>query len=420
MDTIFALATAAGKAGVAVVRISGPKARVAAGLLGATVPEDGRGVRQLCFDGGLLDEALVLDFSEGRSFTGEEVIELHLHGGRAIIASVLDALETIDGLRGAEAGEFTRRAFENGRLDLTQVEGLADLIEAETTAQKRLAERLFSGDLRKRAEDWHHELLGVQALFAASIDFADEDIPDTVIDDADRKLVHLITTLETEIAGFSAAELIRDGFEVAIVGAPNAGKSTLLNRIAGREAALVSDIAGTTRDVIELRLDLGGYSVVLLDTAGLRDGDDVVEQMGIARAIERAQGADMRVFLVSESPIEGLDPQPGDLVLKAKADQGGGVSGLTGQGVDDMLKQIKTRVQERCSGAGLVVRARQRAALESAVGRLKDARRQVTGGDPVIAAELVRGASCDIEALVGRIDVESVLAQIFSSFCVGK
>ncbi|WP_373050624.1 tRNA uridine-5-carboxymethylaminomethyl(34) synthesis GTPase MnmE, partial [Thalassovita aquimarina] len=300
MDTIFALATAHGKAGVAVIRVSGPLAHSAGERLAGMLPDprkaglrllrDGQGVR--------LDEALVLTFPDKSSFTGEAVVELQLHGSVAVVASVLRELGNMDGLRQAEPGEFTRRALENGRLDLAQVEGLADLIEAETEAQRRQALRVLSGDLGNRAEEWRRDLIRAASLLEATIDFADEDIPVDVSPEVNELLDRVIASLSKEIAGVSAAERVRTGFEVAIVGAPNVGKSTLLNALAGRDAAITSEYAGTTRDVIEVRMDLAGLPVTLLDTAGLRETQDKVEEIGIKRARERAGLADLRVFLV--------------------------------------------------------------------------------------------------------------------------
>lgn len=339
MDTIFALATARGKAGVAVVRLSGPAAHEAVAALCGDVPELRRAsVRRLAWQGEVLDEALVLAFGRGASFTGEDMAELQLHGSLAVVASVIRALSAMQGLRQADPGEFTRRALENGRLDLTQVEGLADLIDAETEMQQRQAMRVLSGAVGKRAEAWRQGLIRAAALIEATIDFADEDVPVDVTPEVREILQGLMTELRRELSGARAAERLRDGFEVAIIGRPNAGKSTLLNALAGREAAITSERAGTTRDVIEVRMNLGGLPVTLLDTAGLRDSEDEIEQIGIARALERAEMADLRVFLQDETgDLPFLAPREGDIVLQGKADlrPGGlavGISGKTGKG----------------------------------------------------------------------------------------
>ncbi|HGG65032.1 MAG TPA: tRNA uridine-5-carboxymethylaminomethyl(34) synthesis GTPase MnmE, partial [Rhodobacteraceae bacterium] len=287
MSTIYALATALGKSGVAVIRLSGPRALDAAKTLAGTLPEPRvAGLRALRdSDGVLLDQALVLTFMAGHSFTGEDVAELHLHGGPATIKAVLQTLGDLDGLRMAEPGEFTRRALENGCLDLAQIEGLSDLLDAETEAQRKQALRVFSGALGDKAESWRSQLIRAAALLEATIDFADEDVPVDVTPEVSDLLNSVMAALKTEATGVQISERIRDGFEVAIVGAPNVGKSSLLNRLAGRDAAITSEIAGTTRDVIEVRMDLNGLPVTILDTAGLRETDDTVEGIGIERAL---------------------------------------------------------------------------------------------------------------------------------------
>jgi tRNA modification GTPase len=428
MDTIFALATAHGKAGVAVVRISGPLAWDAARSLSGTLPDPRVAALRLLKDraGVRLDEALVLPFADNASFTGEPVVELHLHGSVAVIAAVLSELGQIDGLRHAEPGEFTRRALENGRLDLAQVEGLADLIDAETEAQRRQALRVLSGDLGERAENWRTALIRAAALLEATIDFADEDVPVDVTPEVRSLLADTRAGLAREIAGVSVAERVRTGFEVAILGAPNVGKSTLLNALAGREAAITSQYAGTTRDVIEVRMDLGGVPVTLLDTAGLRETEDHVESIGISRARERADMADLRVFLVEEDDSLDMTPRPDDIVLFAKADlrddKTGGISGTTGEGVAQLVDAVTERLAGRVADIGVATRVRHKISMERAASALERADQMlVYGPDHTdIAAEELRSAVRALDALVGRIDVESVLDEIFSSFCIGK
>jgi tRNA modification GTPase len=369
----------------------------------------------------------VLLFGAGASFTGEDSAELQLHGSTAVVSAVLRALSQIDGLRMAEPGEFTRRALENGCLDLTQVEGLADLIDAETESQRKQAQRVLSGALGQRVEGWRRDLLRAAALIEATIDFADEDVPVDVTPEVSGLVSGLLASLRQEIAGARAAERIRDGFEVAIVGAPNVGKSTLLNALAGREAAITSDIAGTTRDVIEVRMDLEGLAVTLLDTAGLRDSSDQIERIGIERAIARAGAADLRVFLLShagEAPM--MQPLPEDIVLVGKSDklatQEGAISGKTGAGLDALIAAISSRLAGRAASAGLLIRERQRIALERSITALESVQTALdrsTYLPELVAAEL-RSAMRALEALVGRIDVESLLDEIFSSFCIGK
>ncbi len=422
MDTIFALASARGKAGVAVVRISGPRSHDAVQELAGDVPGIRRAsVRRIRDSAGkVLDEALILVFAEGHSFTGEASAELHLHGSQAIVSAVLARLGSIDGLRLAEAGEFTRRALENDRLDLARVEGLADLIEAETEAQRIQAMRVFSGALGEKVALWRQNLVRAAALIEATIDFADEDIPEDVMPEVDQLLSAVEEDLARQIAGATSAERIRDGFEVAIVGPTNVGKSTLLNRLAGRDAAITSEVAGTTRDVIEVRMDLRGLPVTFLDTAGLRETTDTVESIGISRARTRAEDADLRVFLLSErSEAPGLDLRPDDIVLLGKADLGGGdVSGLTGAGVDDLVDRIFTTLEKRSSGSGLAIRERHRVAMEDAVSHLRASRHELMAAD--LVAEELRRAIISLDVLVGRVDVEHLLDEIFASFCLGK
>ena len=304
-STIFALSSGRPPAAIAVVRVSGPRAGVALEKLIGRLPEPRKAALARVRDpasGEVIDEALALWFPAPRSETGEDVAELQLHGGQAVIAGVLDALGMIEGCRPAEAGEFTRRAFENGRLDLTAVEGLADLIAAETPAQRRLAFRQLKGLIGDRAEAWRRRLIEALALVEARIDFSDEaDVPEDLLGPA----LHAAQQLRDEIAGVLAdgrrGERLRDGLVVAIAGPPNAGKSTLLNRLARREAAIVSPYAGTTRDVIEVHLDLDGYPVTLLDTAGIRDSAEPVEQEGVRRARERAAAADLVLWVIDPS-----------------------------------------------------------------------------------------------------------------------
>lgn len=429
MDTIYALATARGKAGVAVVRVSGPLA--GEGLLplvGQFAPARQAALRTLRDGEELLDQALVIRFEPGRSFTGEEVVELHLHGSPAIVQAVLQWLGAQAGFRLAEPGEFTRRALANGRLDLAQVEGLSDLIIAETEAQRRQAMRLFSGELGQRVERWRSALLRAAALLEAVLDFADEDVPVDVRPEVIELVNRVLADLRHEKAGFPIAERIRDGFEVAIVGSPNVGKSTLLNRLAGREAALTSEHAGTTRDVIEVRMDLSGLAVTLLDTAGLRETQDPVEALGIAKARERAASADLRIFLVPPgADIASLKPQPDDLVVLAKADLIEGrsedlaVSGLTGAGIDRLVDSIGRTLMRRTAQAASINRVRHRLAVERALASLEDAMDVILkAGSEELAADSLRLAIDGMDDLVGRIGIEDLLGEIFSSFCIGK
>ncbi len=424
MDTIYALASARGKAGVALVRLSGPNAHGALLELGVDKPPPRMAsLRQLMWKGAMLDEAVVTVFEDGHSFTGEAVTELSVHGSTAVVQAVLRALAEIPGLRLAEAGEFTRRALENGRLDLAQVEGLADLIDSETEAQRRQSLRVLSGAMGLRVESWRRSLIRSAALIEATIDFADEDVPVDVRPEVRQLLDAVAQELQAELRGAASAERIRDGFEVAIVGRPNVGKSTLLNALAGREAAITSDIAGTTRDVIEVRMEIAGLAVTLLDTAGLRQSEDRIEQIGVTRALERAMRADLRLFLVGDEGMPDLLPQEDDLVVAAKGDLSGqGVSGLTGFGLDVLIEDIGERLGRRASGAGLIIRERHRIAITQAVEAIRAARIELDKPayrEELIAAELLSGIR-SLESLVGRIDAESLLDEIFASFCIGK
>ncbi len=428
MDTIFALASAQGKAGVAIIRVSGPMAHDAgARLCGGSLPARGTKLRTLRGeDGEPLDQALVLTFLAPNSFTGENIVEFQIHGSIAVISAVLAELSEIDGLRLAEPGEFTRRALENGNLDLAQVEGLADLIDAETEAQRKQAQTVLAGGLGQLAERWRRDLIRAASLIEVTIDFADEDVPVDVTPEVSALLSGVQADLEQESSGVGIAERIRHGFEVAIIGAPNVGKSTLLNALAGREAAITSEYAGTTRDVIEVRMDLAGLPVTLLDTAGLRETDDHVEGIGIALARKRAEDADLRVFLVEPGEALDVEMRPGDIRLLPKADvrEHGedAISGRTGQGIDQLVSHISTVLQSRSAQVGIATRARHRDTMTAALSSLEKAQEILQQGPELydIAAEEMRSAIRSLEMLVGRVGVESLLDEIFSSFCLGK
>jgi len=428
MDTIFAQATAVGRAGVCVIRISGPQAHSIGTLMAGPLPDPRASALRMIKgrDGSFIDQSLVLSFTAPQSFTGEDVVEFHLHGSIAITKRVLSELGEFDGVRLAHPGEFTRRALENGQLDLVQVEGLSDLIEAETEAQRKQALRVLSGNLGQKVEDWRKALIRAAALLEATIDFADEDVPVDVTDEVRDLLNAVVSTLDIEISGTQVAERIRTGFEVAIVGAPNVGKSTLLNRLAGREAAITSNIAGTTRDVIEVRMDLGGLPVTLLDTAGIRESTDEIETLGIELAVRRAADADMRIFLLEEGDEPPMEPSASDVVLLAKADlkdnTAGGISGFTGEGVEELLERLESELSLRAAGAGLATHARHAVAMTRAREGIVEALNLLVAGPDcydLVSAEL-RMAVHAFEVLVGRIDTENLLDEIFASFCLGK
>jgi tRNA modification GTPase len=376
--------------------------------------------------GETLDKALVLTFQKPASFTGEQVVEFQVHGSVATVTAILRELSSLDGLRIAEPGEFTRRAMLNGKLDLAQVEGLADLIDAETEAQRKQAFNLLSGELGNLAERWRKDLIRAAALIEATIDFADEDVPTDVTSEVDQLITSVLSDLDRQTRGVVIAERIRNGFEVAIIGPPNVGKSTLLNNLAGRQAAITSEIAGTTRDVIEVRMDLAGLPVTVLDTAGIRDTSDVVESMGIDLAKQRAGRADIRVFLCEQEDTLDVLFQEGDVRVLPMADKrpdmAGAVSGLTGQGVDLLISDISKTLVKRSASAGLATRERHRADMLRAQSALQASRAGLSSGPESydIVADDLRHAIRALESLVGRIDVENLLDEIFSSFCLGK
>ena len=481
-DTIFALSSGRPPAAIAVIRIAGPRARAALEALGVKVPEPRRvGLARFrdTVTGEIIDEGLVLFFEAAKSEVGEDTAELQPHGGRAIIAALLAALGRVEGLRPAEAGEFTRRAFENGKLDLTAVEGLADLVMAETEGQRRQAFRQMRGVLGKQADAWREKLIKALAMVEARIDFSDEaDVPEVLLAPA----VAIARELESEIAGALAdggrGERLREGLVVAIAGPPNAGKSTLLNRIARREAAIVSPYAGTTRDVIEVHLDLGGMPVTLLDTAGIRDTDDPVELEGVRRAQARAAEADLVLWVVDAAEREAAQPQgpergevwPKVWLVRNKADLDQGLSeslraeptggknelkdrtneplksmvsgGLTrkdepssvsyesrftlsaatGLGLSELLGGLERHAGAFLAGSesALITRARHRRALDDALAALSRATARPMAEREDLLAEELRLAARALGRLTGRVDVEDVLDVIFRDFCIGK
>lgn len=421
MDLIFAEATPPGRGGVSVIRLSGTGARSAAERLAGDLPRPRHAYFRALRDGDeILDHALAMWFQAGASFTGEEVAELHLHGAPVIARRVSIALAA-QGLREAEAGEFTRRAFLNGQMDLAAVEGLGDLLAAETDAQRRLALRSAGGELARQTEAWRGMLIRAGALVEASVDFADEDVPDEVPAETFSILRALHGLLDVEIRGYPAAERLRLGFEVAVIGVPNAGKSSLINRIAKRDVAIVSEVAGTTRDIIELRLDLRGIAVTLLDTAGLRDTDDDIEGMGVARARDRARTADLRLHVSPDGQADGMLWRDGDILVRSKSDlglagDGLAVCALSGEGIEQLLLRLLEALRLRVSGAGLISHDRQLRALRDA----RDAIGDVDDLPAELLAEQIRQAAASLDRLLGRIGAEEYLDEIFTSFCIGK
>lgn len=419
MDTIYAEATPPGRGGVSIIRISGPKAAaIAEGMAGELAPARTAALRVLRDGGEVLDQALVVKFSAPESFTGEDIVELHLHGAPVVVARVGEALRR-RGARLAEAGEFTKRAFLAGRVDLTEVEGLSDLLAAETETQRKQAMQLAAGKLREAAAAWREALVTAGGLIAASIDFPEEDALDEVPEEALTLMRGVAAEIAQELAGAPAAERVREGFQVAIIGAPNVGKSTLLNRIARRDVAIVTEVPGTTRDVLEFHCDLDGLAVTFLDTAGLRETGDLVEAIGVERARSRAADADLRIVLAEGDRTEdsGL-LREGDIVRSAKADLEGnasGISGLTGEGVDELLADVATELKSRVSGAGLVANRRQAEQLRRARKAI-----QSSGDAAEFAGEAVRIALQALEQLVGAVGADDYLDVVFSRFCIGK
>ena len=434
-DTICAQASGAGRAAIAVIRISGPATgEILRALCGLPAARHAslRTIRDPRTET-LLDRGLVLWFPAPASFTGEDMAELHVHGGRAVVANVLDAALSIDDVRLAEPGEFAARAFENGKIDLTEVEGLADLINAETDAQARQALAQAGGSLRRLYESWRGKLLRAQALAEAGLDFADEaDVAANVTTNVGAIVAELILQISNHLAD-RRGERLRDGFRVVIVGAPNAGKSSLLNALARRDVAIVSEEAGTTRDIIEVHLDLDGLPVILTDTAGLREASGKVEVEGIRRALARVEAADLVVWLIDAKKPVSAPPEPlargrvPFLAVRNKIDlapvgaaEGISLSAKTGEGIDTLVAELKARAREALvAGAEspAVTRARHRAELEGALAALERSR---TAGPPELKAEELRIAARHLGRLTGNIDVEEVLGAIFSEFCIGK
>lgn len=424
-DTIYALASAAGKAGVSVIRISGDLAKDAAESLSGQLakPRYAYLKRLKTPDGVFLDEALVLYFEDGASFTGEKVVEFQVHGSVAVVQAVLHTLSDIEGLRLAEPGEFTRRALENNRLDLTQVEALSDLIEAETELQRQQAQDVLQGAFAQKIGTWRAKLVRACALLEAVLDFADEDVPTDVTPEVKTLVTEVLDDFDQELASWKGRERLRTGFEVALIGAPNAGKSSLLNHLVGRDVAITSDIAGTTRDVIEVRLDIQGLPVTILDTAGMRESLDEVEKLGILRARDRAEKADLRVFLDTLETVD-FTLKPGDLRVRSKVDiiGGDGISSVTGQGIKGLLDDIHSALAPRLASSGLASRDRHQQAIKQGFTHLSEALLLLESGPDLydVASEEIRQAHHDLAVLLGVVGVEDILDVIFSSFCLGK
>ena len=428
MDAIFAQATASGRAGVSIIRLSGRQAFDIASKF-CNIPTCGRLALRSIKDpnGDLIDRALVLCFDHGASFTGERVVEFHVHGGLATVSKLLAELSKSDGCRLALPGEFTRRALENGNLDLNQVEALSDLIEAETELQRKQAMQVLDGHFSEAGRIWKEKLLRAVALLEASIDFSDDEIPADLHIEVRSIVEATASSIMAVLERSVMASKIRQGFTVAIIGAPNVGKSTLLNSIAGRDVAITSDIAGTTRDVIEVRIDLNGLPVTFMDTAGLRETDDYIEKLGISMSYKRSEAADVRVFLVDSEEDELLiSKEPGDIVVQSKADtrdvSGLAVSGKTGKGVSKLLKLVSKKLSPETMLDVAAIRERQVDGLKAANDCLSKTKVFLTQ-DPLpyeLASQELYFACTQLDFVFGKIDIESILDEIFSSFCLGK
>jgi len=426
-DTIFALASGAGRAGVAVVRLSGPAVGAALAALAGPLPPPRRAaLRRLAHDGVEIDQGLVLWFPAPASFTGEDVGELHLHGGAAVRGALFAALAAL-GLKPAEPGEFSRRAVENGKLDLTQAEAIADLVEAQTEGQRRQALRQYDGALADLYEGWRARLILALGRAEAAIDFADDGVGEAEFDAARVAAIHLAAEIKAHLDDGGRGEALREGVRLAIIGPPNAGKSSLLNLLAQRDAAIVSDIAGTTRDVIEVRLALEGVLVIAADTAGLRESADPIEAEGVRRALARATDAHLTLLVLDASaatPRAGVpaDLAP-DLTVWNKADltphEGLSISLKTGAGVPALLDLLRQQVRQKFSGeeAPALTRSRHRAALSEALTTLEHA---AGAAQPELLAEDLRLAMRAVGRITGRVDVEEVLDFVFRDFCIGK
>ena len=439
-QSIFALASGGGRAALSVYRLSGPEAGPALrALTGQDLPAPRLASLRTLKDeqGHPIDKGLVLWFTGPASFTGEDVVELHLHGGRAVSQAIARALLDL-GLRPAEPGDFTRRAFEGGKLDLTQAEAIADLVDADTAAQRRQALSQLDGTLGHLYEGWRLELLRAQAHLEAAIDFAEEDLPPDLILSSKAALANLADRVAAHLADDGRGERVRDGLRAVLLGAPNAGKSSLLNLLAGRDAAIVSATAGTTRDVIEVALDLAGYPILLADTAGLREGAEEIEREGVRRARERADAADIKLLVLDGANWPQLDAESmlqldgRCLLLLNKADLVAddipdkvlnhpviAVSAKSGQGVEQLFDRLASAAEDRMAGGGVpaLTRARHRSALVDAESSLRRAQQQTL---PELVAEDVRVAARAIGRITGRVDVEAMLDIIFREFCIGK
>lgn len=438
MDTVFALSSGSPPAGIAVIRVSGPAVATALESLCGGPTEPRRATRRRIVDpysGEPIDEGLVLFFPGPDSFTGEDVAELHVHGGRAVVSRTLAALGALEGCRPAERGEFTRRAFVNGRLDLSAAEGIGDLIAADTEAQRRAALAQMQGSIRKQYESWAASLLRARGLLEAEIDFSEEEGLGRIWSEQGRSLaIQVRDDLEQALAAYDKARAIREGLEIMLVGSVNVGKSTLLNVLAGRDIAIVSPEAGTTRDLIEVTVDLGGFKVTFVDGAGLRESDEAIESEGIRRVVERARSVDLLLWLRDGPDADGLlidtdreiwsvatkgDLEGDEATIRLRNESGYVISARTEDGVPALMDAIGRWAANRASGAGeiLVSRERHRSAVREALSHMELA---LGREEAELAAEELRVAGDALGRLTGRVDADDVLDIVFGEFCIGK
>ena len=437
-DTIFAVASGRGPAGISVIRVSGPSSCFVFETLAGQLPEPRRAVlrRLKTEDGLLIDEALCLWLPGPNSFTGEDGVEFHCHGAASVIALMLKTLGMITNCRLALPGEFSRRAFENGRMDLAAIEGLADLIDSETEHQRQQAVRQMMGGLSREIDRWREDLIGILALFEAELDFADEgDVDGYVLKRAEQELLAVSAKMARVLALGDRGERLREGLTIVLAGPPNSGKSTLLNALARRDVAIVSPIAGTTRDIVEARLDLGGYAVTVLDTAGMRETVDPIEQEGVRRMLARAETADIVLWLSSatetpsEPPVFLTRPEIQVVRVTTQTDRASpppaalAISAVTGEGIDSLVQRLTELAAEqsaRGDEGAILTRARHRQAVGMAAIAVDRALAILGSAGTELVAEEVRLAVRSIGEITGHVGVEDVLDQVFSQFCIGK
>ena len=431
IKTIFALSTAPGKAGLAVVRLSGNESFQVIKRLSGSVPPPRKAVlRKLIYDSEFIDQAIVICFSAKQSYTGEDMVEFHIHGSSAVLRNLTEVLVSNFGLIAAAPGEFTRRALENEKMDLLQVEGLLDLINSETKQQKKQALRSLTGKNSNKSNKWREKLVSALAYIELMIDFTEEDVPSDTIKEISDIVLWLSDVLETELQSYKSSELIRDGYDVTIIGKPNVGKSSLLNYLAGKEKAIVSEHAGTTRDIIELSIDLQGYQVNFFDTAGIHRTDDLIEQIGITRAIEKASSSHVRIFLLENNDLEDslqVKARPNDIICGAKSDiwqhpNRLNISAKTGEGVEKLLEEIRKRITQETQLTSILINERHKDIIKCALSYLNITKRELKRNNLQIeiVAENLRLATVQLDLLIGKINVEDVLGSIFASFCIGK